>query len=119
MMSGQGRTDAGIDADEQHAHAGRDAIAKWRGQLVGHSRLISMRYARVMSFIAMLIAVVLAAAVTIGAQTPEPDKSAILNAVQVFFDTMANKDIDGARKILQPQGRFHALRIRDGKPDVH
>ena len=31
---------------------------------------------------------------------------------------MTAKDVEGARKILQPQGRFHAMRMRDGKPDV-
>jgi hypothetical protein len=43
----------------------------------------------------------------------------VLKTVQVFFDTMAAKDVDGARAILQPQGRFSAMRMRDGKPDVH
>ena len=43
---------------------------------------------------------------------------AVLKTVQAFFDTMAAKDVEGARKILQPQGRFHAMRMRDGKPDV-
>ena len=42
----------------------------------------------------------------------------MLKTVQAFFDTMAAKDVEGARAILQPQGRFHAMRMRDGKPDV-
>ena len=35
---------------------------------------------------------------------------AVLKVVQAFFDTMTAKDIDGAREILVPQGRFHAMR---------
>jgi hypothetical protein len=31
---------------------------------------------------------------------------------------MSARDVEGARAILQPQGRFHAMRMRDGKPDV-
>jgi hypothetical protein len=53
---------------------------------------------------------------TVHAQPAE--REAVLKVMQAFFDTMAAKDIDGARKILQPQGRFHAMRMRDGKPDV-
>jgi hypothetical protein len=46
------------------------------------------------------------------------ERDAVLKTVQAFFDTMTAKDVDGARRILQPQGRFHAMRMRDGKPDV-
>jgi hypothetical protein len=52
------------------------------------------------------------------AQPAADERGAVLKVMQAFFDTMAAKDIDGARKILQPQGRFHAMRMRDGKPDV-
>jgi hypothetical protein len=52
------------------------------------------------------------------AQPAAAEREAVLKVVQAFFDTMAAKDIDGARKVLQPQGRFHAMRMRDGKPDV-
>ena len=38
------------------------------------------------------------------------DRDAVLKVVQAFFDTMTAKDIDGAREILVPQGRFHAMR---------
>lgn len=38
------------------------------------------------------------------------DREAVLKAVQAFFDTMTAKDVDGARDILVPQGRFHAMR---------
>ena len=46
------------------------------------------------------------------------DRDAVLKMVQAFFDTMAAKDVDGARKVLMPQGRFHGMSIRDGKPDT-
>lgn len=51
------------------------------------------------------------------ASTVEHD--AVMKTVQAFFDTMTASDVEGARKVLQPQGRFHAMRIKDGKPDVH
>lgn len=47
------------------------------------------------------------------AQSPV-DRDAVMKTVQAFFDTMTAKDVEGARKILMPQGRFHAVRGRDG-----
>lgn len=55
---------------------------------------------------------------SVGGQPAAAERDAVLKVMQAFFDTMAAKDIEGARKILQPQGRFHAMRMRDGKPDV-
>ncbi|HYE89130.1 MAG TPA: nuclear transport factor 2 family protein [Vicinamibacterales bacterium] len=49
---------------------------------------------------------------------PAAEREAVLKAVQMFFDTMTERNVDGARAVLQPQGRFHAVRMRDGKPDV-
>ena len=69
-----------------------------------------------MRILAILIVAVLAGA-TAQAQ-PAAEREAVLKVVQAFFDTMAAQDVEGARKILQPQGRFHAMRMRDGKPDV-
>ena len=51
--------------------------------------------------------------VSVAAQAPA-DREAILKTVQAFFDTMTARDVEGARKILMPQGRFHAVRMRDG-----
>jgi hypothetical protein len=65
------------------------------------------------------IALVVLAASAAPAQTADPDRDAVLETVQAFFDTMAAKDVEGARKILQPQGRFHAMQMRNGKPDAH
>ena len=46
------------------------------------------------------------------------ERDVILKTVQAFFDTMTARDVDGARRVLQPQGRFHAMSMKDGKPDV-
>ena len=65
-----------------------------------------------------IVMAVLIGAVTLPAQISNTEKDAVVKAVQVFFDTMAARDVEGARAILQPQGRFHAMSMRDGKPDV-
>jgi hypothetical protein len=76
-----------------------------------------MRYARPMRAVLIVIAVLVAAAHA-RAQPSTTEREAVLKTMQVFFDTMTAKDVEGARQILQPQGRFHAMRMRDGKPDV-
>lgn len=48
-----------------------------------------------------------------------PEREAVMKTVQAFFDTMTSRDVEGAREVLQPQGRFHAMSMKDGKPDVH
>jgi hypothetical protein len=68
-----------------------------------------------MAVMALLIVIVLSR--TTGAQTVS-ERDAILKTVQVFFDTMTARDVDRAREILVPQGRFHAANLRgDGRPD--
>ena len=52
----------------------------------------------------------------IAAQASERD--AVMKTMQAFFDTMTARNVEGAREILQPQGRFHAMTMKDGKPDV-
>lgn len=37
------------------------------------------------------------------------ERDAVLAAIQVFFDTMTARDVDGAREILVPQGRFQVF----------
>jgi hypothetical protein len=59
-----------------------------------------------------------AAMLAVAHAQPPAERDAVLKVVQAFFDTMSAQDVDGARAILQPQGRFHAMRMRDGKPDV-
>jgi hypothetical protein len=45
------------------------------------------------------------------------DRDEVLKVVQAFFDTMTARDVEGSRKILVPQGRFHAMDMRKPKTD--
>jgi len=65
-----------------------------------------------------LLSLVLSLVVGIGGQSTEKEREAVMKTMQAFFDTMAAHDVEGARRILQPQGRFHAMTMKDGKPDV-
>jgi hypothetical protein len=65
---------------------------------------------------ALALTIITAAPVIAGAQ-PVGERDAVLKAVAVFFDTMTAKDVEGARKILVPQGRFHAMDMRKPKID--
>lgn len=56
--------------------------------------------------------------ILVASQPAAQERDAVLRIVQAFFDTMTASDVEGARKILQPQGRFHAMSMKDGKPDV-
>jgi hypothetical protein len=75
-----------------------------------------MRYAPAMRILTLLVAFLIATIAQ--AQPSNPERDAVLKTVQAFFDTMTARDVEAARKVLQPQGRFHAMRMRDGKPDV-
>ena len=70
-----------------------------------------------MRVVVVVMAVIIAAG-NVRAQSSSTERDAVLKTLQIFFDTMAAKDIEGARRVLQPQGRFHGMSIRDGKPDV-
>ncbi len=59
--------------------------------------------------VALIIILFAVAAAPTRAQSTS-DRDAVLQVMQAFFDTMTAKDIDGAREILVPQGRFHAMR---------
>ena len=52
-----------------------------------------------------------------GGQPParQDDKAAVLAAVQKFFDTMATRDVEGARSVLMPDGRLFAVREENGQ----
>ena len=65
-----------------------------------------------------IVGVVLLAPAPARAQSARAEQEAVLKTVQRFFDTMTARDVEGARQVLQEQGRFHAMRMRDGKPDV-
>lgn len=62
----------------------------------------------------VLITILFALAPSITQAQSTAERDAILKTVQAFFDTMTATDVEGARKILMPQGRFHATRMRDG-----
>jgi hypothetical protein len=47
-----------------------------------------------------------------GSGQSEADRDAVLKVVQLFFDTMTARDVDGARKIMVPEGRFFAMEMR-------
>jgi hypothetical protein len=49
---------------------------------------------------------------------PAAEQQAVLAAVQAFFDTMAAKDVTGARRVLMPEGRFSSVRERDGQTSI-
>lgn len=61
----------------------------------------------------ILIVILAALAPSVHAQGT-PEREAVLKTMQVFFDTMTARDVEGARKILVPQGRFNTVRARDG-----
>jgi hypothetical protein len=65
-----------------------------------------------------LLSLMLAMFAAVGAQSAGKEREAVMKTMQAFFDTMTAHDVDGARQILQPQGRFHAMSMKDGKPDV-
>ena len=44
------------------------------------------------------------------------DRDEVLKVVQTFFDTMTARDVEGARKILIPEGRFFPMEMR--KPEA-
>jgi hypothetical protein len=45
----------------------------------------------------------------------EDDKSAVVAAVQQFFDTMATRDVEGARRVLMPEARMFSVREQNGQ----
>jgi hypothetical protein len=62
----------------------------------------------------VLMIICMAMAQTSSAQS-STDRDAVLKVVQIFFDTMTARDVEGARKVMVPQGRFHAMDMRQPK----
>jgi hypothetical protein len=62
-----------------------------------------------------LVIIVLVLAPSWAAAQSPADRDAVLKALQIFFDTMTARDVEGSRDILVPQGRFHV--IDTAKPD--
>ena len=63
----------------------------------------------------MMILAAVALAATLAST---PAEEAVLATVQGFFDTLSTKDIDRARELLVPEGRFFSVRIVDGEKIV-
>jgi hypothetical protein len=63
----------------------------------------------------VLIFVLLAMAPSTASAQSATEREAVLKVVQSFFETMTARDVEGARKILVPEGRFFAMEMR--KPD--
>jgi hypothetical protein len=70
-----------------------------------------------MRFFGVLMTTLLLMGALAQAQPVSPEQDAVLKTLQAFFDTMTTRDVEGARKILQPQGRFHAMRMMEAKPE--
>jgi hypothetical protein len=64
-----------------------------------------------------LITILVALTASAAAAQSAADREAVLKVVQVFFDTMTAKDVDGARGILVPQGRFHVMDMNKPKSE--
>ena len=47
-----------------------------------------------------------------GSAQSATDRDDVLKVVQIFFDTMTARDVEGARKILMPEGRFFPMEMR-------
>jgi hypothetical protein len=65
----------------------------------------------------MLMVFPVLAAAQDAAKTPQIDdeKAAVLAALQKFFDTMATRDVEGARAVLMPEGRLFSVRDQSGQ----
>lgn len=69
-------------------------------------------------FSVLLVVQLSAIAAAQGPSAEAIERAAVVKTVQAFFDTMAAKDVEGARRILMPRAAFHAVRQRDGKPVI-
>ena len=66
----------------------------------------------------LLLVQVSAIAVAQGQPAPAAERDAVVKIVQAFFDTMAAKDVEDARRIMMPQALFNGVGERDGKPTL-
>lgn len=56
---------------------------------------------------------------TAQAGTDDADRAAVLATVDAFFRTMTARDVEGARAVLEPEGRFFSVRTAaDGSRTV-
>jgi Putative lumazine-binding len=52
----------------------------------------------------------------VGGAQDATERDAVLKSVQVFFDAMTARDVDGMRKVLLAEGRFHFVDTRQAEP---
>jgi hypothetical protein len=63
---------------------------------------------------ALLIALATLTPLTAAAQATT-DKAQVVTAVQQFFDSMATRDVEQAKRVLIPEGRFFSTREENGQ----
>ena len=64
----------------------------------------------------VLLIILVAMLPATGSAQSAADRDAVLKTVQTFFDTMTARDVEGQRRIMVPQARFHAMEMR--KPNA-
>ena len=53
------------------------------------------------------------------AQAPsQAERDAVLGAIQTFFDTMTARDVEGARRVVAPEGRMFSAVEGKGSPSL-
>lgn len=78
--------------------------------------LTGAKYAIRLTFVLILMTLTGQPLVSQVPDSEAKERQAVLTVVQEFFDTMASKDVEGARRILIPEGRFHSVRdLKSGK----
>ena len=70
------------------------------------------------SVLRFILISLLTAAPATGQTKQEDDKTAVLATVQAFFDTMASRDVEGARRVLMAEVRIFSARDQDGQTAV-
>jgi Putative lumazine-binding len=68
------------------------------------------------AYVFLMFMAIAAPAVAQTAPVKEDDKAAVIAAVQKFFDTMASRDVEGARSVLMADGKLFAVRDQNGQP---
>ena len=65
----------------------------------------------------VLLIVLFAMLPATGSAQGAADREAVLKTIQIFFDTMTARDVEGARRIMAPEGRFYAMEMRKPKSE--
>ena len=77
------------------------------------------KYAIRLTFVLILLALIGQPVVSqVLPDSEAKERKAVLIVVKEFFDTMASRDVTGARRILIPEGRFHSVREQALRPVI-